>query len=68
MPKYCTVLIRTYSVVINADDEKSAARLSELYVGFKDASNTVDRKKYNFQIEEIEINENNALETSLVEE
>lgn len=68
MPKYRTVLVRTYLVEISADDEKSAARLSELYVGFKDSSNMVDRERFHFQIEEIEITENNALETSLVEE
>ena len=51
MPKYRTILLRSYSVEINADDEESAARLSELYVGFGDHSNAVDRKRLNFQIE-----------------
>ncbi len=68
MPKYRTILLRSYSVEINADDEESAARLSELYVGFGDHSNAVDRKRLNFQIEDIEIIDNNVLEIGIVED
>lgn len=68
MPVYRTTLVRAFSVVIDARDEVSAARLSEVFVGFSDDSNSIEKEKFNFEIQEIELIQNDVLETRLLEE
>lgn len=65
---YCTTLVRAFSVVIDTHDEMSAARLSELFVGFGDDSNLIDKENFNFEIQEIELIQNDVIETRLLEE
>lgn len=67
MPLYRTVLVRSYAVNIESEDEKIAARLAEFFVGYADFSNSIDREKFKFEIKEIELLENNSIETSLID-
>ncbi len=66
MPLYRTTLIRSYAVTIESDDEKDAAKLSEFFVGFADFSNLPDREKFKFEIKQIELLENDAIDTTLI--
>lgn len=68
MPVYRTVLVRSFDIIIEAEDEKEASRLSEFYVGYADHSNSYDREKFKFEIKNIEMTENDALETTLLED
>jgi len=67
MPTYRSILVRTYSVIINADDEESAAKLSELFVGANDCSRLQDRERLKFEIQEIDLIDNNVIETISIE-
>jgi len=68
MPLYRTILVRSFDVIIDAKDESEASRLSEFFVGYADHSNSSDREKFKFEIKNIELVENDALEAALVEE
>jgi len=67
MPLYRTVVVRSFEVIIDAKDETEASRLSEFFVGYADHSNASDRDKFEFKIKNIELVENDALETTLIE-
>jgi hypothetical protein len=68
MPLYRTVLVRSFDVTIEAEDENAALRLSEFFVGYADHSNSHDKEKFRFEIKNIEMTENDALETTLIED
>lgn len=56
-------LTRVYKIKIKAEDENSAKQLVEFFIGNpKDESNDKDRKEYNFQIQNIEMMLNDAVE------
>lgn len=65
MPVYQSTLTRTFSVLINAEDPNKAKHLSELYIGYTDGSSEQDRKMYHFQILEIDMIINDAIEAML---
>jgi len=67
MPLYRTILVRSYAVNIEAEDKEIAARLAEFFVSYADFSNSLDREKFKFEIKEIELIENNSIETSLID-
>lgn len=67
MPLYRTILVRSYAVNIESEDEITAARLAEFFVSYADFSNSLDREKFKFEIKEIELLENNSIETSLID-
>ncbi|MDD5360558.1 MAG: hypothetical protein PHN88_00385 [Ignavibacteria bacterium] len=55
MPEYEITLTKAYTVRIEAENEKSAKRLTEFYTGdIKDISTLHDRKTHRFEIQEIE--------------
>ncbi len=65
MPTYQVNLLRSYVVEINAPNQKMAARLAEFYVGTgADESSDLDRSKFRFQIQDIEMVQNDAMEVS----
>ncbi len=66
MPLYRTTLVRSYAVTIESEDEKDAAKLAEFFVGFADFSNLPDREKFKFEIKEIELLENDSIDTILI--
>jgi hypothetical protein len=68
MPLYRTVLVRSFDVIIEAEDKNDALRLSELFVGYADHSDSQYREKFKFEIKDIEMTENDALETTLIED
>jgi len=68
MPLYQTILVRTFEVIIEAEDNTAASRLSEFFVGYADHSNAFERDKFKFEIKEIELTENNTLETTLMKD
>ena len=67
MPLYHTTLVRSYGVTIESEDEQSAARLAEFFVGFADLSSLQDREKFKFEIKEVELLENDSIDTSLID-
>ncbi len=63
MKKYLVSLVRDYGVVIKAENEEEAMRCAEFFIGGeKDLSNEKDRKEHQFQIEEIEMTTNDAID------
>ncbi len=62
MPTFDVSLVRSFIVTIEAESSEQAARLAELYTGYMDESNAVDRKQFQFQIQEIEMTQNDAIE------
>ena len=67
MPTYNVSLVRTFVVRIKAESSKDAKILSELYLDYSDCSEEIERKKYNFIIEKIEMFENDSFEVAPVE-
>lgn len=63
--KTCQVtLIKSYAVVVKADNAQKAKHFTEFYTNdIKDISTKEDRKKLNFLIEEIECGINESLWT-----
>ncbi len=60
-------LTRTYRVRVDAEDERSARRSAEFFTGhITDDSNERDHTEYKFQISEIEMIFNDALEAEEV--
>ncbi|MBI5054437.1 MAG: hypothetical protein HZC38_15750 [Chloroflexi bacterium] len=66
MPTFNVSLVRSFIVTIDAKSSEQAARLAELYLGYMDESNVSDRKKLKFQIQEIEMTQNDAVEIPLI--
>jgi hypothetical protein len=66
MKPYRILLTRSYLVTIKANNENEARSLVEFFTGnCKDESNSKEREKWNFSIENIELIEN---ETDVIEE
>ena len=65
MPTYRTTLVRSFSILIDADTGEDAAHLSEFFVGFNDSSSEIDRQTGRFRIREIKMLENDVVETSI---
>ena len=69
MKNYKVALHRDYIVNIKAKNKEEAKFLSEFFIGGeKDCSNERERKLYKFNIEEIEMVMNEALEAEVKEE
>ena len=66
MPTYRTTLVRSFSILIDADSEGDAARLSEFFVGYNDSSSDVDRQTHRFKFQEIKMVENDVVKTARV--
>ncbi len=63
MTKYEVILTRSYAVTVEAEDSRQAAWASELYLGnCSDLSTATDREEHSFQIHEIEMGYNEAIE------
>lgn len=63
MKKYKVLLNRDYEVEIKAKNEKEAKEYAEFFIaGEKDISTSMEKKKLNFEIENIETLVNNAFE------
>ncbi|MEK7441843.1 MAG: hypothetical protein AABZ78_13665 [Chloroflexota bacterium] len=68
MSTFDVSLARSFIVTIEAESREQAARLVELYVGYMDESNTADRKQFQFQIQEIEMTQNDSIEVRSIDE
>lgn len=54
MKKFEVVLTKSYIVIIKAEDKKKAREYSELFTGdVQDISSIDNRRKFNFEIEDI---------------
>ncbi len=63
MKKYMVSLVRDYVVVISAKNENEAKEFAEYYIGGeKDLSTGKDRKEHKFNIEQIEMTTNDAID------
>jgi hypothetical protein len=62
MPTYQVSLVRSFVIEIRADTPEEAASLSELFIGYSDESSKLDKEKYRFKFEEIEMTNNDAIE------
>jgi hypothetical protein len=63
MKTFKVTLSRAYFVTIDAEDKESAKQLAEYFIGDpKDESNEKERNEHNFQIGEIEMAMNEAME------
>lgn len=63
MTQYETTLTRSFIVTIEANNETDAKRLAELFVGYQDDSTDDDRGHFNFEIKEIKMVLNEAIES-----
>ena len=67
MPHYRVLLTRSYQVIIAAEDEEQALRLSELYLGdCPDLSSPQEREDRKFHIQGVEMTWNEAIEAGEV--
>jgi hypothetical protein len=63
MKAFKVVLTKSYIVTIKAEDEEKAKRYSEFFTGdIQDISSIQHRKKFNFEIEEIDCKMNEAFD------
>jgi len=63
LKKYLVSLHRDYVVAISAKCENEAKELAEFYIGGeKDLSDEKERREHTFQIDEIEIKTNDAID------
>ncbi|HZQ08687.1 MAG TPA: hypothetical protein VFD70_19045 [Anaerolineae bacterium] len=63
MPTFDVFLARTYKVRVQASDAFSAERIAEDFIGdVADASTSDDRAQYHFEIQSIEMTDNNAFD------
>jgi hypothetical protein len=69
MKKYKVCLVRGYVVDLFAKNEKEAKKIAEFYIGGEnDLSTKSEREKYSFEIEEIEMTTNDAIDARPYEE
>ncbi len=69
MPTFDVYLARTYRVRMQAEDEATAERLAEEFVGTVQDNSTRDqRAEHRFQITEIETVDNHAFDAILVQD
>lgn len=64
MPLYDVTLVRNFKILVQADNPVEAAHFAEFYTGCDDVSSESDRKDHHFQIHEIEITWNDAIEVN----
>lgn len=62
MAKYMVTLTRSFAVTIDADNPEAARELAGLYVGYGDDSTTDDRQQFSFEIKELEMTMNEAVD------
>lgn len=63
MKSFRVSLTKTYLVEINAENETDAKRFAEFFTGdIQDISDSINRRKYKFEIEEIECTVNEAFD------
>ncbi len=63
MKKFEVVLTKSYIVRIKAENSENAKRYSELFTGdIQDISSTDDRKRFNFEIEDIDCKMNESFD------
>jgi hypothetical protein len=63
MKKFEVVLAKSYIVKIKAEDRKKAKEYSELFTGdIQDISSVDNRRKFNFEIEDVVCKLNQAFE------
>ena len=63
MKKYMVSLVCDYVVVVSAKSENEAKELAEYYIGGeKDLSTEKDRREHKFNIEQIEMTTNDAID------
>jgi hypothetical protein len=68
MKTFDVMLTRAYKVTIDAEDEKFARELAEFFIGDpKDESTEREQAQYKFNIREIEITMNEAMEAGKTE-
>ena len=67
MPEYQVSVVCSFLVKIQANSAAEAARLSEFFLTFSDGSSAEDKEKYQFEIKEIELTQNDSLEAVLLE-
>lgn len=66
MPQFNVTLARSFSVLINAKNESQAKRLAELFLGYHDESTLAYQRQFRFQIAEIEMTLNEAVDAEEV--
>ncbi len=67
MKTYKVVLTKSYSVTIKAVNEKDAREYCEFFTGdIQDISTIEDRRKFNFEIEDIDCKMNETFEVQEV--
>jgi len=67
MKKYQVVLTKSYTVIVKANTKQQARHVVEFYTGdVKDISRIQDRKKYQFNIEDIDCKVNEGLEVQKI--
>ena len=64
MPLYDVTLVRNFKVLVQAKSPEEAAHFTEFYTGYDDLSSESDRKNHKFQIHEIEMTWNDAVEVN----
>jgi predicted small secreted protein len=63
MKKYEVVLTKSYIVIIKAEDKNKAKEYSELFTGdIQDISSIENKRKFNFEIEDIDCKFNEVFE------
>ena len=67
MPSYEILINRAFLVVVEAETREKASTVAEYYLGYSDLSDKQERKRNNFKIIEIEMTENNAIESRELE-
>ena len=61
-------LLRSFIIRIRANSAEESARLAEFYLGYSDESSEIECCKLRFEIEEIEMTQNDALEVVRIED
>jgi hypothetical protein len=64
MPLYDVTLVRNFKVLVKANSPEEAAHFAEFYMGYDDLSSESDRNNHHFQIHEIEMTWNDAIEVN----
>lgn len=67
MSLYEVSLSRTYAIKVEARLARDAAVLSELFMGHKDDSTPPEKKTFGFEVKEMNLATNDALEVNKVE-
>jgi hypothetical protein len=60
MATYQVTLTRSFLITIDARNPQDAKQLTEFYMDSHDSSNESERQRFNFQIQKVEMVENDA--------